>query len=167
MIELPPPSPALLLQEQWNNNTDKRRRRRKRHRQQQLRWDEELILVSMIMILLSQSSYQQDEDGDGYDDTDDTDETDDTDDCSLISGHTCNANGICKYCAMCLQSSCILSKSISPNTNNTSIAAPPAPVCNTTQFGTTDIYEIIVQQVQNATNTEKTPIHLFLIFGKT
>jgi hypothetical protein len=53
------------------------------------------------------------------------DETEDGDECAFISGQHCDQNGICKYCAMCIQSSCILSK-----TTN----------CNTTQFGTTDLY---------------------------
>ena len=114
-------------------------------RQQQRRRGQrynELILILFSIILISRSSYQQDDNGDGYDDGDSSyDDTDDTSDCSLISGHTCNANGICKYCAMCLQSSCILSKSISSATNNTSIASPSAPVCNTTQFGSPDIYD--------------------------
>ncbi|KAI9490209.1 hypothetical protein BDB00DRAFT_875535 [Zychaea mexicana] len=104
------------------------------------------LLVSSIL-LQSQFSYEQDDDyyDDGYDDGDDgsADETDDgsNDDCSLISGHTCNANGICKYCAMCLQSSCIWSKSVSSSVNNTSIASPSALVCNTTQFDTPDVYD--------------------------
>ncbi|ORX55697.1 hypothetical protein DM01DRAFT_1335093 [Hesseltinella vesiculosa] len=59
-----------------------------------------------------------------------TDDTDDDDSCSYISGQNCDANGICKYCAMCLQSSCILSKSI----------AISNAVCNTTMFGT-NVYD--------------------------
>ncbi|KAI7858304.1 hypothetical protein BDC45DRAFT_499324 [Circinella umbellata] len=102
----------------------------------------ELFFILIGIILSSRCSYQQDDNGDGYDDEDSSyDDTDETDDCSLISGHTCTANGICKYCAMCLQSSCILSKSISPTTNNESLASPSAPVCNTTQFGSFDIYD--------------------------
>jgi hypothetical protein len=66
------------------------------------------------------------------------DEEDDDDDCAFISGQHCDQNGICKYCAMCLQSSCILSKTI-PSNNN--VLGASNPVCNTTQFGTTDLYD--------------------------
>ncbi|KAI8088343.1 hypothetical protein BDF21DRAFT_413000 [Thamnidium elegans] len=58
-------------------------------------------------------------------------EEDDNDECAFISGQHCDQGGICKYCAMCLQSSCILSKSI----GNT------VATCNTTQFGTTNLYD--------------------------
>lgn len=58
------------------------------------------------------------------------DDEEEDDDCAFISGQHCDQNGICKYCAMCLQSSCILSKTIGVGTTT----------CNTTQFGTTNLY---------------------------
>ncbi|KAI7897433.1 uncharacterized protein EV154DRAFT_573259 [Mucor mucedo] len=58
------------------------------------------------------------------------DEEEEDDDCAFISGQDCDQNGICKYCAMCLQSSCILSKTIGTGPTT----------CNTTQFGTTNLY---------------------------
>ncbi|GAA5812417.1 hypothetical protein MFLAVUS_005872 [Mucor flavus] len=58
-------------------------------------------------------------------------EEEDDDECAFISGQHCDQGGICKYCAMCLQSSCILSKSIGTT----------AATCNTTQFGTTNLYD--------------------------
>lgn len=57
-------------------------------------------------------------------------EEEEDDECAFISGQHCDQGGICKYCAMCLQSSCILSKSIGTAT----------ATCNTTQFGTTNLY---------------------------
>jgi hypothetical protein len=56
----------------------------------------------------------------------DIDDDDNDDECAFISGQHCDQNGICKYCAMCIQSSCVLSK---------------ANYCNTTQFGTTYLYD--------------------------
>ncbi|KAI8146633.1 hypothetical protein BJV82DRAFT_710709 [Fennellomyces sp. T-0311] len=108
----------------------------KRLRRSYARFDTTLL----SLILMSRFSYQQEDDSydDGYDDGSADDDAEDDDDCSLISGHSCNANGICKYCAMCLQSSCIYSKSVSANT---SLPLASAPACNTTQFGTPDIYD--------------------------
>ncbi|KAI9487287.1 MAG: hypothetical protein EXX96DRAFT_72462 [Benjaminiella poitrasii] len=63
----------------------------------------------------------------------DDDDIDDDDDCAFISGQHCDENGICKYCAMCIQSSCILSKTVNNNGPNNN--------CNTTQFGTTNLYD--------------------------
>ncbi|KAI8637581.1 hypothetical protein BD408DRAFT_436849 [Parasitella parasitica] len=60
-------------------------------------------------------------------------DADDDDDCAFISGQHCDQNGICKYCAMCLQSFCILSKNIGTSINTSSN-------CNATQFGTTNLY---------------------------
>ncbi|ORZ06024.1 hypothetical protein BCR42DRAFT_427523 [Absidia repens] len=65
----------------------------------------------------------------------DTTDDDDDDSCAYISGQNCDNDGICKYCAMCLQSSCILSKSIPSNKTIGN------PVCNATQFGTTNVYD--------------------------
>lgn len=89
------------------------------------------IKLKFITLLLSNAiinTYQQQVDSN--DDADD----DDDDDCAFISGQHCDQNGICKYCAMCLQSSCILSKTISGNINSSNNS------CNTTQFGTTNLY---------------------------
>ncbi|GAN03805.1 hypothetical protein MAM1_0048d03260 [Mucor ambiguus] len=89
-----------------------------------------LNLVSLLFILkLIASTHQQQVDAGSSSDTGD----DDDDECAFISGQHCDQNGICKYCAMCLQSSCILSKAIGGSTNNINS-------CNTTQFGTTNLY---------------------------
>ncbi|KAI8342609.1 hypothetical protein BC941DRAFT_413284 [Chlamydoabsidia padenii] len=82
-----------------------------------------VLYLCFFVWLLIQCTIQQDSGDDG----------DDDDTCSYISGQNCDNNGICKYCAMCLQSSCILSKSIPSNKSG--------PVCNTTLFGSTDIYD--------------------------
>lgn len=79
-----------------------------------------VIGYSLILITHQQSNESLDDD-----DNDD-------DECAFISGQHCDQNGICKYCAMCLQSSCILSKTINANNSNTN--------CNATQFGTTNLY---------------------------
>ncbi|KAL9545647.1 hypothetical protein MBANPS3_007050 [Mucor bainieri] len=89
-----------------------------------------LKLVSLLFILNAiANTYQQQVDSSSNSDADD----DDDDECAFISGQHCDQNGICKYCAMCLQSSCILSKTIGGNTNTVNS-------CNTTQFGTTNLY---------------------------
>ncbi|SAL99983.1 hypothetical protein [Absidia glauca] len=85
-----------------------------------------ILCFYLLAVLFIQQTQQQDPGDDG---------SDDDDSCSYISGQNCDNDGICKYCAMCLQSSCILSKSIP---SNKSIGGP---VCNTTQFGTTNIYD--------------------------
>lgn len=87
-----------------------------------------IIWFHLLAWLFIQQTQQQDPGDDGNDDDDD-------DSCSYISGQNCDNDGICKYCAMCLQSSCILSKSISSNKST------GGPICNTTQFGTTNIYD--------------------------
>ncbi|CAO3623293.1 unnamed protein product [Cunninghamella blakesleeana] len=81
------------------------------------------LLLFIFLFSFIYTSYQQD------------DTSDDDDSCAFISGQSCDNNGECKTCGMCLQSSCILSKSIYSATkpNNT-------PVCNTTLFGDTNIY---------------------------
>ncbi|EPB81524.1 hypothetical protein HMPREF1544_11762 [Mucor circinelloides 1006PhL] len=89
------------------------------------------IKLKLITLLLSNAiinTYQQQVDSSSSDVDDDDD-----DECAFISGQHCDQNGICKYCAMCLQSSCILSKTIGGNTNSINS-------CNTTQFGTTNLY---------------------------
>ncbi|CAO3627709.1 unnamed protein product [Mucor fragilis] len=86
-----------------------------------------LKLISLVFVLnVISSTYQQQQV-----DSSDADDDDD-DECAFISGQHCDQNGICKYCAMCLQSSCILSKTIGESNNVNS--------CNTTQFGTTNLY---------------------------
>ncbi|KAI8394305.1 uncharacterized protein BYT42DRAFT_554162 [Radiomyces spectabilis] len=69
---------------------------------------------------------------------DDGDDNDD-DSCAFISSQTCGADDVCKFCAMCLQSSCILSKYIPPLLPKSG-SSNTHQVCNTTQFGTTNIY---------------------------
>lgn len=86
-----------------------------------------VFLLLLFIIVFIQFAYGQQ--------IDDDNEDDDDDDCAFISGQHCDSNGICKYCAMCLQSSCILSKTI----GNTSLQQQP-PTCNATQFGTTNLY---------------------------
>lgn len=89
------------------------------------------IKLKLITLLLSNAiinTYEQQVDSSSSDVDDDDD-----DECAFISGQHCDQNGICKYCAMCLQSSCILSKTIGGNTNSINS-------CNTTQFGTTNLY---------------------------
>ncbi|KAF7725189.1 hypothetical protein EC973_000355 [Apophysomyces ossiformis] len=81
-------------------------------------------------------------------DDNDNDNNDDDDDCALISGQTCGSNGICKYCAMCLQSSCILSKSISNNTST----IKENHTCNSTRFGSIDIYPWFDYCLSNGTD---------------
>lgn len=44
--------------------------------------------------------------------------------CALVSGQHCDQNGICKYCAMCLQSSCVISKSENESCNATQSGIP-------------------------------------------
>ncbi|KAG1137698.1 hypothetical protein G6F37_011062 [Rhizopus arrhizus] len=44
--------------------------------------------------------------------------------CALVSGQHCDQNGICKYCAMCLQSSCVISKSENESCNATQSSIP-------------------------------------------
>ncbi|KAI8070976.1 hypothetical protein BC940DRAFT_294897 [Gongronella butleri] len=78
------------------------------------------MVVLLYVFLLFLPFYAAQDPGDGSDDGDD-------DPCSFISSQNCNSNGICKYCAMCLSSSCILSHTVS-NTSN------PA-VCNASVFG--------------------------------
>jgi hypothetical protein len=86
-----------------------------------------VFLILLPTLILSQQ----------YDETDDDGLEDESDDCAFISGQHCDQKGICKYCAMCLQSSCILSKTI---TNNGVLSSNNNVVCNTTQFGTTNLY---------------------------
>ncbi|KAI8876238.1 hypothetical protein K501DRAFT_279597 [Backusella circina FSU 941] len=88
------------------------------------------ILLPFLLSKLSAQSYDDI-------DIDEEDLEEDNDDCAFISGQHCDQNGICKYCAMCLQSSCILSKTI---LNNNALGTN-SPVCNMTQFGTTDLYD--------------------------
>lgn len=95
------------------------------------------ILLSLLLLFtLIKSSHQQQAVDDSSTAADDP--NDDDDDCAFISGQHCDQNGICKYCAMCLQSSCILSKTI--NSSNSSLLQQPQSSCNTTQFGTTNLY---------------------------
>lgn len=116
--------------------------------------------TALLLVVAVSPSYQQDDSSGGYDDgsyddgsggyddgsggyDDGSDDSydDSQDDCALISGHSCNANGICKYCAMCLQDGCILSKSASANSSVSAVSQQPtASSCNTTQFGT-DVYD--------------------------
>ncbi|ORY95342.1 hypothetical protein BCR43DRAFT_298307 [Syncephalastrum racemosum] len=101
------------------------------------KWLARLFLLAAYTIdySIQQDDGSDDTPDDGSDGTDDgsgdgsNDGTDD-DECSLISGHSCNPNGICKYCAMCIQSSCILTKS-----------SMPTATCNATQLGTPDVYD--------------------------
>lgn len=96
------------------------------------KWLATLFLVVAFTIdpSIQQDDGTDDSPDDGSDATDDSSGDDTDDECSLISGHSCNPNGICKYCAMCIQSSCILSKSSTPTAS-----------CNATQFGTPDVYD--------------------------
>ncbi|KAI9299807.1 hypothetical protein BJ944DRAFT_273876 [Cunninghamella echinulata] len=88
-------------------------------------------LLLLLIINIIKPSYQQNTTAT----TPTDDNNDDDDSCAFISGQNCDNNGVCKACVMCLQSSCILSKSIH------SLKAPSnTPVCNTTLFGDTDIY---------------------------
>jgi hypothetical protein len=94
-------------------------------------------LVILILYLLFNLTHQQ-----RLDDPTTTavDDDADDDDCAFISGQHCDQNGICKYCAMCLQSSCILSKAIN-SSNSSSLQQQQQPSsCNTTQFGSTNLY---------------------------
>ncbi|KAL1935205.1 hypothetical protein VTP01DRAFT_4345 [Rhizomucor pusillus] len=95
-----------------------------------------LYFIYILRFALSIRHVDAQDDGSDYDSGDDGDSSSDDsgDDCSLISSHTCNPNGICKYCAMCLESSCILSKSTTPS------EASAQAACNTTQFGA-DVYD--------------------------
>lgn len=95
-----------------------------------------LYFIYILRFALSIRHVDAQDDGSDYDSGDDGDSSSDDsgDECSLISSHTCNPNGICKYCAMCLESSCILSKSTTPS------EASAQAACNTTQFGA-DVYD--------------------------
>lgn len=102
------------------------------------------ITAILLLLTLPFSRQQADDSNSGYDDGSSSDDgsSDDgsDDDCALISGHTCNpTTGICKYCAMCIQSSCILTKSASATANAS--LSENTPVCNSTQLGTTDLYD--------------------------
>ncbi|KAK4516113.1 uncharacterized protein ATC70_011075 [Mucor velutinosus] len=88
-----------------------------------------LIPLLFISNVITSTHQQQVDSSSNSSDADD----DDDDGCAFISGQHCDQNGICKYCAMCLQSSCILSKTIGGNVNTVNS-------CNTTQFGTTNLY---------------------------
>ncbi|KAI8966984.1 hypothetical protein BDF20DRAFT_840521 [Mycotypha africana] len=91
-----------------------------------------ILLTSYVTLSMQQQQSADDNT------IDDSSRDDDDDDCAFISGQHCDQNGICKYCAMCLQSSCILSKTIDNK-------QPLDPInhnnCNSTQFGTTHIYD--------------------------
>lgn len=86
-----------------------------------------LFLLFLFAVTILNSAYGQD--------TTAIDDDDDDDECAFISGQHCDGNGICKYCAMCLQSSCILSKTIGNNP-----LQQQQQQCNSTQFGTTNLY---------------------------
>ncbi|KAI9313233.1 hypothetical protein BX666DRAFT_2030607 [Dichotomocladium elegans] len=93
------------------------------------RSDRSIFLALLIVANVIPFTKQQDDgsgggDGDPYDDgSSNSDSSDDSSsgsqsDCALITGHSCNANGICKYCAMCLEDECILSKSVAANSSS-------------------------------------------------
>lgn len=101
------------------------------------------IKLKLILLLLSNTivqTHQQeandnnDIDSDDDDDNENDDDDDDDDECAFISGQRCDQNGVCKYCAMCLQNSCILSKTIGVSTSASSSS------CNSTQFGVKNLY---------------------------
>lgn len=85
-----------------------------------------IFLLFPFAVLLSNSALGQDTV---------IEDEDDDDECAFISGQHCDGNGICKYCAMCLQSSCILSKTIGNNP-----LQQQQQQCNSTQFGTMNLY---------------------------
>lgn len=72
-------------------------------------------MLYILFLLFTRKSYQQDDDD--YDD-----DYDDSPYCSFISGEGC-MNGICKFCALCVPSNCILATPYSTGNNDGSTCA--------------------------------------------
>lgn len=76
-----------------------------------------MLLYTVFFALLVKKSYQQDDGSDTSDDEDDNSPY-----CSFISGEGC-MNGICKFCALCISSNCILATPYSTGNNDGSTCA--------------------------------------------
>lgn len=77
------------------------------------------MLTSLLFALFIHKSYQQD---DGIYDSSDDDDDSDSPYCSFISGEGC-MNGVCKFCALCVPSDCILATPYSTGNNDGSTCA--------------------------------------------
>lgn len=77
-----------------------------------------------LLICFAALVYQQEIEKEDTNDEEEDEEDENDSQCALVSGQHCDQNGICKYCAMCLQSSCVISKSENESCNATQSGIP-------------------------------------------